>query len=118
MNHSSLFVTNRPKYFVDKQYFLRSDSISVNKSSPIHKLWNCFDVAGMEEQLPYFQDVGLNALWLSPICKSPMNDMGYDVSNFTAVDPLFGTMADFDSLVQKMKQLGKYIEVEKFDLYM
>ena len=63
-------------------------------------------VTGVEEQLSYFHDIGINAIWLSPIYKSPMLDMGYDISNFTDVDPIFGTMGDFDSLVRKVKEFG------------
>lgn len=69
-----------------------------------------FHVAGIEEELPYFQYVGVNTIWLSPVYKSPMFDMGYDISNFTDIDPLFGTMADFDNLIKKCKELGKLNE--------
>nr|AIA88146.1 alpha-amylase [uncultured Lactobacillus sp.] len=45
-------------------------------------------------------------LWISPIYQSPMVDMGYDISDYQAIDPRFGTMADFDELLAKSKQLG------------
>ncbi len=49
--------------------------------------------------LPYLVELGADALWLSPIFASPMADFGYDISDYTAIDPLFGSMADFDALL-------------------
>ena len=59
------------------------------------------DLAGIIERLPYLVDLGVDALWLSPIFPSPMADFGYDVSDYTAVDPLFGTLADLDTLIER-----------------
>lgn len=53
------------------------------------------------------QEIGVGTLWLSPFYKSPMRDFGYDVQNYTQVDPLFGTMADFDDLMKEAKKRGK-----------
>src|SRR5712664_3935825 len=52
------------------------------------------DIAGIIERLPYLQSLGVDAIWLSP-----MADFGYDIADYTGIDPLFGTMADFDALV-------------------
>jgi alpha-glucosidase len=57
------------------------------------------DLAGIRTRLPYLRELGVDALWLSPIFTSPMADFGYDISDYTAIDPLFGTMADFDALL-------------------
>src|ERR1700730_3632111 len=57
------------------------------------------DIAGIIDRLPYLLELGIDALWLSPIFPSPMADFGYDISAYTGVDPLFGTMADFDALI-------------------
>ena len=57
------------------------------------------DLRGIIERLPYLQWLGVDAIWLSPIYPSPMADFGYDVSDFTAIDPVFGTLDDFDALV-------------------
>jgi len=62
------------------------------------------DLRGIIEKLDYLNDgtensLGVDALWLSPIFASPMYDFGYDVSDFTAIDPTFGTLADFDELL-------------------
>jgi alpha-glucosidase len=57
------------------------------------------DIKGIIERLPYLQSLGVDAIWLSPIFPSPMADFGYDIANYTGIDPLFGTMGDFDALV-------------------
>ncbi|MET4200712.1 alpha-glucosidase [Bradyrhizobium sp. LA8.1] len=57
------------------------------------------DLAGILRQLPYVKSLGVDAIWLSPIFPSPMADFGYDISDYTGIDPLFGTMADFDALL-------------------
>ncbi len=57
------------------------------------------DLRGIERRLDYLVDLGVDAVWLSPIYPSPMADFGYDVSDYTGVDPCFGTLADFDSLI-------------------
>ena len=57
------------------------------------------DLEGITRRLPYVADLGVDAVWLSPIFTSPMLDMGYDVSDYTNIDPIFGSLADFDSLV-------------------
>jgi alpha-glucosidase len=57
------------------------------------------DLAGVERRLDHLSWLGVDALWLSPIYPSPLADMGYDVSDYTGVDPTYGTLAEFDSLV-------------------
>jgi alpha-glucosidase len=57
------------------------------------------DIAGIIDRLPYLLELGIDAVWLSPIFPSPMADFGYDISDYGGVDPLFGTMADFDALI-------------------
>lgn len=64
------------------------------------------DLRGVIERLPYLCELGVDALWLSPIFPSPMEDFGYDISNYTGIDPLFGTLADFDTLVAAAHDLG------------
>ncbi|WP_247646336.1 alpha-amylase family glycosyl hydrolase [Deefgea sp. CFH1-16] len=58
------------------------------------------DLRGILQRLPYLQSLNVDALWISPFFKSPMADFGYDVSDYCAVDPLFGDLADFDALIQ------------------
>jgi alpha-glucosidase len=57
------------------------------------------DLRGIIERLPYLVSLGIDAIWLSPIFPSPMADFGYDIADYTGIDPLFGTMADFDALI-------------------
>jgi alpha-glucosidase len=57
------------------------------------------DLRGIAARLPHLSELGVDALWLSPIFASPMADFGYDISDYTAIDPLFGSMADFDALL-------------------
>ncbi|MCI3028564.1 alpha,alpha-phosphotrehalase [Desemzia sp. C1] len=62
------------------------------------------DLRGVIEKIPYLAGLGVDMLWLNPFFISPQNDNGYDVANYTEIDPLFGTMADFDELVSKAKE--------------
>jgi alpha-glucosidase len=60
------------------------------------------DLLGLEQRLDYLKDLEVDAVWLSPIYPSPMKDFGYDVSDYTDVDPTFGTLADFDRIVREI----------------
>ncbi len=64
------------------------------------------DLPGIIRRLAYLKSLGVNAVWLSPIFLSPMADFGYDISDYTAIDPLFGTMADFDALLAAVHANG------------
>jgi alpha-glucosidase len=64
------------------------------------------DVTGMIVRLPYLVALGVDAVWLSPIFPSPMADFGYDIADYTGIDPLFGTMEDFDTLVNAVHSNG------------
>src|ERR1043166_147520 len=57
------------------------------------------DLKGILRRLPYLRELGVDAFWLSPIYPSPMVDFGYDISDYSGIDSLFGTLADFDALV-------------------
>lgn len=70
------------------------------------------DLIGITERLPYISDLGVDAIWISPFFKSPMKDFGYDVSDYLDVDPLFGSLADFDTLVQKAHELGLRVMID------
>ncbi len=71
------------------------------------------DLKGITEQLGHVADLGADAIWLSPVFVSPMEDMGYDVSNYTDIDPLFGTLADFDALVARAHDLGLKVVIDQ-----
>lgn len=58
------------------------------------------DIKGITEKIPYLSDLGINVIWLSPIYESPNDDNGYDISNYQAIMKDFGTMADFDEMLE------------------
>ena len=64
------------------------------------------DLKGITEKLDYLQKLGIDILWLSPVYKSPFIDQGYDVSDYYAIDPLFGTMEDMEELIAEGKKRG------------
>ncbi len=71
------------------------------------------DLAGIIAKLDYLRDtLGVDALWLSPFYPSPMDDFGYDVSNYYDVDPMFGDLADFDRLVAQAHDRGLKVIVD------
>src|ERR1700742_2534627 len=64
------------------------------------------DLAGIEKRLDYVGSLGVDAIWISPFFTSPMADFGYDIADYRAVDPIFGTLEDFDRVVAKAHSLG------------
>lgn len=64
------------------------------------------DLPGITRRLDYLQDLGVDALWLSPIFKSPMHDFGYDISDYREIDPVFGTKEDFRELLGEAGRRG------------
>lgn len=71
------------------------------------------DLVGITQRLDYVADLGVDAVWLSPFFTSPMKDFGYDVSDYRDVDPMFGTIEDFDRLVQKAHELGLKVMIDQ-----
>ncbi|MCC6597682.1 MAG: alpha glucosidase [Alphaproteobacteria bacterium] len=70
------------------------------------------DLKGITAKLDYLAGLGIEGLWISPFFKSPMKDYGYDVSDYRDVDPLFGTLADFQTLLEKAHLLGLKIIID------
>ncbi|XP_069978318.1 maltase A3-like [Penaeus vannamei] len=64
------------------------------------------DLIGIASRADYLRDLGVGAVWLSPVFASPMADFGYDVSNFTDIDPVFGDLRDFDDLLDELHRRG------------
>jgi alpha-glucosidase len=64
------------------------------------------DLEGIRRRLDFCVSLGIDAVWLSPIFPSPMADFGYDISNYTGIEPTFGTMQDFDRLLDDIKRRG------------
>lgn len=70
------------------------------------------DLPGITEKLDYIASVGVDAVWLSPFYRSPQKDHGYDVSDYRDVDPLFGTLADAETLLERAHELGLKVIVD------
>ncbi|MFF3109830.1 glycoside hydrolase family 13 protein [Kitasatospora sp. NPDC057904] len=70
------------------------------------------DLPGIRSRLPYLRDLGVDAVWLSPFYASPQADAGYDVADYRAVDPMFGTLLDADALIRDAHDLGLRIIVD------
>jgi alpha-glucosidase len=70
------------------------------------------DLPGITARLPYLRDLGVDAVWLSPFYVSPQADAGYDVADYRDIDPIFGTLADADTLLETARQLGLKVIVD------
>ncbi len=70
------------------------------------------DLAGITQRLPHLRDLGVDAVWLSPFYTSPQRDAGYDVANYIDIDPLFGTLADFDLMLAEAHALSLKVIVD------
>lgn len=70
------------------------------------------DLKGIASRLPYVASLGVDAIWISPFFKSPMKDFGYDVSDYCDVDPMFGTLADFDHLIETAHRLNLKVMID------
>jgi alpha-glucosidase len=70
------------------------------------------DLLGIRTRLPYLKALGVDAVWITPFYASPMADGGYDVADYRAVDPMFGTLGDFDALTTEAHELGLRVIVD------
>ncbi len=70
------------------------------------------DLAGIISRLPHVAGMGADAIWISPFFRSPMLDFGYDVSDYRDVDPMFGTLGDFDALIHRAHELGLRVLID------
>src|SRR5690606_1586943 len=71
------------------------------------------DLQGIADRLDHVASLGVDGVWLSPFFKSPMKDFGYDISDYCDVDPIFGTLADFDALVARARILGLKVVIDQ-----
>jgi alpha-glucosidase len=71
------------------------------------------DLPGITARLDYIASLGVDAIWISPFFKSPMKDFGYDVADYRAVDPIFGTLDDFDALIERAHALGLRVLIDQ-----
>jgi alpha-glucosidase len=70
------------------------------------------DMPGIADRLPYLADLGVDAVWITPFYPSPQHDHGYDVADYRDVDPLFGSLADFDAMLARAHDLGIKVIVD------
>jgi len=70
------------------------------------------DLLGIVQRLPYIASLGVDAIWISPFFTSPMKDFGYDVSDYCDVDPMFGSLADFDAVIETAHSLGIRVMID------
>ncbi len=70
------------------------------------------DLGGIVQRLPHIASLGVDAVWISPFFTSPMKDFGYDVSDYCDVDPMFGSLADFDAVVERAHDLGLRVMID------
>ncbi|MDO8884764.1 alpha-amylase family glycosyl hydrolase [Pseudotabrizicola sp.] len=70
------------------------------------------DLKGITERLDHIATLGADAIWISPFFTSPMKDFGYDVSDYCDVDPMFGTLSDFDALMARAQSLGLKVMID------
>ena len=71
------------------------------------------DLAGITARLDHVASLGVDGIWLSPFFRSPMRDFGYDIADYCAVDPIFGTLEAFDALVARAHQLGLKVVIDQ-----
>ena len=71
------------------------------------------DLRGIVQRVPYLAELGVDAIWLSPFFKSPMKDFGYDISDYRDVDPIFGTLEDFDAVVEAAHAHGLKVLIDQ-----
>ena len=71
------------------------------------------DLAGITQKLDHIASLGVDTIWISPFFTSPMVDFGYDVADYCDVDPIFGTLADFDALVARAHALGLRVTIDQ-----
>ncbi|NCU12405.1 MAG: alpha-glucosidase, partial [Sphingomonadaceae bacterium] len=71
------------------------------------------DLAGVTQRLDYIAALGVDAIWISPFFTSPMKDFGYDVADYCGVDPIFGTLDDFDALIARAHALGLKVLIDQ-----
>ncbi|MEQ9357737.1 alpha-amylase family glycosyl hydrolase [Coleofasciculus chthonoplastes] len=71
------------------------------------------DLEGIIEKLDYIAALGVDAIWLTPIFQSPMNDLAYDITDMRKIDPMFGTLEDFERLLNLSHALGMKVMIDQ-----
>lgn len=103
-------------YLLDREKLRKSIQMAIDKRKVVYQIYpksykdttgsGVGDLRGIIEKLPYLKELGIDMIWLNPFYPSPQRDNGYDVADYTAVNPDFGTMADFEEMVAVGKSYG------------
>src|SRR5579872_1627113 len=112
---SSIDDTDLPKSAMDRDELWYKDAIIYQlhvKAFADSNNDGIGDFAGLTEKLDYLQDLGVTALWLLPFYPSPGRDDGYDISDYTAVHPEVGTLADFEAFLAEAHRRGLHVITE------
>ena len=76
------------------------------------------DIPGIIRRLDYLADLGIDAVWLSPVYRSPQDDNGYDISDYQDIDPMFGTLEDMEELIREAKKRNiRTVSYTHLDVY-
>ena len=94
MDHNAPWWKNALIYQIYPRSFQDSDGDGVG------------DLNGIVQRLDYLADLGVDAIWLCPVYRSPQDDNGYDISDYCDIDPVFGTLADMERLIREAGQRG------------
>jgi len=113
MNNSNAAVS-QPKAEIDKDWWRGAVIYQIYPRSYQDSTGDGIgDLQGIVTRLPYIASLGVDAIWVSPFFTSPMKDFGYDVSDYCDVDPMFGTLADFDQLIATAHALGVKVIIDQ-----
>ncbi len=111
---SALKVTAKPEAAVDRDWWRGAVIYQIYPRSYQDSNGDGIgDLKGIITRLPYIAALGADAIWISPFFKSPMKDFGYDVTDYCDVDPMFGTLADFDALTAEAHRLGLKVMIDE-----
>lgn len=88
--------------------FISFTSHTTRPTNKVFKFFFITNFSGIKSKIDHFRELQIGSIWISPFYESPLVDMGYDISNFTNINPVFGTLADFEELSKEAEKRGRY----------